>query len=93
MTVAMLLVFVVPFWVAVGTIIEYSDNIQAWATSLKEVHLPLPPGLGRPAAARGAEDRRDVDPNTRRRHRKRWLQGLPPTLDELSVTSRPRPAA
>lgn len=43
MTVAMLLVFVVPFWVAVSTIIEYSDNIQEWAKSLKEVHLPLPP--------------------------------------------------
>lgn len=43
MTVAMLLVFVVPFWVAVSTIVEYSDNIQGWATSLKEIHLPLPP--------------------------------------------------
>src|SRR5512144_767129 len=41
MTVALLLVFVVPFWLAVGTIGEYSDNIQGWATSLKEIHLPL----------------------------------------------------
>src|SRR6185436_12000603 len=43
MTVAMLLVFVIPFWVAVGTIVEYSDDIQQWARSLKEIHLPLPP--------------------------------------------------
>jgi predicted PurR-regulated permease PerM len=43
MMVAMLLVFVVPFWVAVSTIVEYSDNIQQWARSLKEIHLPLPP--------------------------------------------------
>jgi predicted PurR-regulated permease PerM len=43
MTVAMLLVFVVPFWVAVGTIVEYSDDIQGWAKSLREIHLPMPP--------------------------------------------------
>jgi predicted PurR-regulated permease PerM len=43
MTVAMLLVFVVPFWTAVSTIIEYSDNIQAWAKSIKEIKLPMPP--------------------------------------------------
>ncbi len=43
MTVAMLLVFVLPFWVAVSTIVEYSDNIQQWGKSLKEIHLPLPP--------------------------------------------------
>jgi len=43
MTIAMLLVFVLPFWVAVSTIVEYSDHIQLWAKSLKEVHLPLPP--------------------------------------------------
>jgi len=43
MTLSMLLVFVVPFWVAVSTIIEYSDNIQEWATSLKEIQLPMPP--------------------------------------------------
>jgi predicted PurR-regulated permease PerM len=43
MTVSMLLVFVLPFWTAVSTIIDYSDNIQQWAKSLKEIHLPLPP--------------------------------------------------
>jgi predicted PurR-regulated permease PerM len=43
MTASMLLVFVVPFWVAVSTIVEYSDNIQEWATSLKEIQLPMPP--------------------------------------------------
>src|SRR4030095_998784 len=43
MTLAMLLVFVVPFWVAVSTIVEYSDTIQQWAKSLKDIHLPMPP--------------------------------------------------
>ena len=43
MTLAMLLVFVLPFWLAVSTIIEYSDNIQEWAKALKEIHLPMPP--------------------------------------------------
>jgi predicted PurR-regulated permease PerM len=43
MTVSMLLVFVVPFWTAVSTIVEYSDNIQNWAKSLKDIQLPMPP--------------------------------------------------
>ena len=43
MSVSMLLVFVVPFWTAVSTIVEYSDNIQAWAQSVKDVKLPMPP--------------------------------------------------
>src|SRR6185436_12033112 len=43
MTVSMLLVFVVPFWTAVSTIVEYQDDIQDWAKSLKDVALPMPP--------------------------------------------------
>jgi predicted PurR-regulated permease PerM len=43
MSVSMLLVFVVPFWIAVSTITEYSDNIQQWARALKDISLPLPP--------------------------------------------------
>ena len=43
MTVSMLLVFVVPFWTAVSTIVEYQDDIQYWAKSLKDVQLPMPP--------------------------------------------------
>jgi predicted PurR-regulated permease PerM len=43
MSVSMLLVFVVPFWTAVSTIVEYSDNIQDWAKSLKDIPLPMPP--------------------------------------------------
>jgi len=43
MTVSMLLVFVVPFWTAVSTIVEYQDDIQSWAKSLKDVTLPMPP--------------------------------------------------
>jgi predicted PurR-regulated permease PerM len=43
MTVSMLLVFVVPFWTAASTIVEYSDNIQSWAKSLQDLQLPMPP--------------------------------------------------
>ena len=43
MTVSMLLVFVVPFWIAVSTITEYSDNIQEWANSVKDISIPQPP--------------------------------------------------
>ena len=43
MTISMLLVFVVPFWTAVSTIVEYQDVIQQWAKSLQDVVVPLPP--------------------------------------------------
>ena len=33
MTVVMLLVFVVPFWTAVSTIVEYQDDIQELGTN------------------------------------------------------------
>ena len=93
MTVAMLLVFVVPFWVAVSTIVEYSDDIQGWAKSLREIHLPMPPDwvgrlpLARPRIASTS------GPITRRRHRKRWRQSSRRTWGNHCGGWRPRPEA
>ena len=33
----------VPFLTAVSTIVEYQDDIEHWAKSLKDVTLPMPP--------------------------------------------------
>jgi predicted PurR-regulated permease PerM len=43
MTFALLLVFVVPFWLAITTIIDNFDRIVEWGTSLKSFKLPPPP--------------------------------------------------
>jgi len=43
MTIALLLVFVVPFWLAITTIIDNFDRIVGWGTSLKSFKLPPPP--------------------------------------------------
>jgi predicted PurR-regulated permease PerM len=43
MTLALLLVFVVPFSLAVATIVENADQIADWAKSLKEFALAAPP--------------------------------------------------
>ncbi|HXZ38910.1 MAG TPA: AI-2E family transporter YdiK [Thermodesulfobacteriota bacterium] len=43
MTLALLLVFVVPFSLAVATIVENADQIADWAKSLKELALAAPP--------------------------------------------------
>src|SRR6516162_5821255 len=43
MTLALLLVFVVPFWLAITTIIDNFDRIVEWGTSLKSFKLPRPP--------------------------------------------------
>ena len=40
---AMLMVFVLPFWVAISTLAEYSDDVGAWTKSLQQVAVPLPP--------------------------------------------------
>ena len=40
MTLALLLVFVVPFWLAITTIIDNFDRIVEWASSLKSFKLP-----------------------------------------------------
>jgi predicted PurR-regulated permease PerM len=42
-TLAMLLVFVLPFWTAVSTIVEYSDEMAQWAKALKDISIPPPP--------------------------------------------------
>lgn len=44
MTVALLLVFVVPFSLAVGALVVHLDEIVDWAQSLKSLTLPTPPG-------------------------------------------------
>jgi len=43
MTVALLLVFIVPFSLAVGTIVGHSDQIVGWAKGLAVYTLPAPP--------------------------------------------------
>jgi predicted PurR-regulated permease PerM len=44
MTLALLLVFAVPFSLAVGTLVAHLDEIVDWAQSLKTLTLPAPPG-------------------------------------------------
>src|SRR6202008_1194359 len=43
MTLALLLVFVVPFWLAIGTIARNAGQILAWAEALAAADLPPPP--------------------------------------------------
>jgi predicted PurR-regulated permease PerM len=43
MTLALLLVFVVPFWAAIGTIVVNADQIMTWGESLSTMSLPEPP--------------------------------------------------
>ena len=43
MTVALLLVFVVPFWLAIGTIVTHSDRVLGWAETITTVGVPPPP--------------------------------------------------
>ena len=43
MTLVLLLVFVVPFWLAIGTIVQNSGQIVGWAESVASVGLPTPP--------------------------------------------------
>ena len=93
MTVAMLLVFVVPFWVAVSTIVEYSDNIQEWAKSLKEIHLPMPPDWVGRSAARRTEDRGDVDRIRDADARRAGGEARPLRRAGACAGWRPRPAA
>ncbi len=47
MTLAMLLVFVLPFWTAVGAILEYADDVAGWVKHLnvKDFRIPQPPGF------------------------------------------------
>jgi predicted PurR-regulated permease PerM len=43
MTLVLLLVFVVPFWLAIGTIVQNSGQIVGWAESIASLGLPPPP--------------------------------------------------
>lgn len=43
MTVLVLLVFVAPFWFAIGTIVEHSSQILAWAESITTMEMPTEP--------------------------------------------------
>jgi len=43
MTIALLMVFVIPFFLAVGTVVSNADEIVGWAKSLGTVTLPVPP--------------------------------------------------
>lgn len=45
MTLAMLLVFVLPFWVAIGAILDYADQLAGWARNLKDFKIPQPPAI------------------------------------------------
>jgi predicted PurR-regulated permease PerM len=43
MTLAILAVFVVPFWAAVATFADYSADVGTWARSMQNFKLPAPP--------------------------------------------------
>jgi predicted PurR-regulated permease PerM len=43
MTVALLLVFVAPFWLAVATIIQNFDTIMGWGSAIVAFRMPPPP--------------------------------------------------
>ena len=45
MSVLLLLVFVLPLWLAISTIVENSDRIVGWAASVRSMHLPPPSWL------------------------------------------------
>ena len=43
MTIALLVIFVLPFWLAIVTITQHFDRIVGWVTSLAAFKLPPPP--------------------------------------------------
>jgi len=43
MTLLLLMLLVVPFWLAIATIVERSEEIVGWTRSLSSFSLPLPP--------------------------------------------------
>ena len=45
MTIAMMLVFVLPFWVAVSTLADYSNEVSSWTKSLQHARIPQPPAF------------------------------------------------
>ena len=44
MTVVLLLVLVVPLWLAIDTIVEKADDIVTWVKTLPTFSVPSPPG-------------------------------------------------
>ena len=55
MTLALLLVFIVPFSLAVGTIVGHSDQIVGWAKGLATFSLPPPPDWAEKLPVMGAK--------------------------------------
>ena len=45
MTIAMMLVFVLPFWIALSTLADYSGEVGSWTQSLEQVTIPQPPAF------------------------------------------------
>ena len=43
MVIAMLLVLMLPFWVAISTLADYRDEVGTWTKSLHDVTIPQPP--------------------------------------------------
>lgn len=43
MTVSLLLVFAVPFWLAIGTIVRHSEQVLGWAEAIPTMQIPPPP--------------------------------------------------
>src|SRR5205807_4925666 len=43
MTIALLVIFVLPFWLAIATITQHFDRIAGWAASFAMFQLPPPP--------------------------------------------------
>lgn len=43
MTIFLLLVFVVPFWLAIGTIVRHSDQLLGWSDTIATLQIPPPP--------------------------------------------------
>ena len=76
MTLALLLVFVAPFWLAVATIAQNFDTLVGWGHAIVAFRLPAATRLARPAAAVRQSDRCCCGRRSRR---------------AASTNSRPRP--
>ena len=45
MMAVLIFVFVLPFWVAIGTVADHLDEVGAWSASLQALEVPPPPGF------------------------------------------------
>lgn len=45
MVLLMLVVIVVPFWVAIGTVVKHADTVGAWTSGLRSMRIPAPPEI------------------------------------------------